>query len=143
MARKASRKTLKRNLDNVTREIIRLRDEYTCQRCGKRYSPDNAKGSLDWSHIYSRTRLSMRWLLLNGILMCCGCHKWWHDNPTDSGKWFAEKWPHRDEYLRAKKLEPIKPVRTPELDVLLKERKCKLEDLKEESQGCQTPLIDK
>ena len=128
--RKPSRKTLKRNLDETMKQVIRLRDEYTCQRCGKRYSPDNVKGSLDWAHIYARERLSMRWLYLNSIILCCGCHKWWHDNPTDSGKWFAEKWPHRDDYLRAEKLKPTRPIKDWELAEWLEERKQKLEELK-------------
>ena len=121
----AKRSTIRNSLDKVVPQIIKLRDEQICQRCGHYCSGQGCH----WSHIYSRTRLSMRWNLLNAIVLCAGCHQWWHDNPIDSGRWFAEKWPVRESYLQAKKLEPLRPIRTPELAEWLAERKRKLEEL--------------
>ena len=129
MARKPSRKTLVRNLDNITAQVVKLRDNYTCQRCGRKYRPDNTKGSLDWAHIYSRSRYSMRWLLLNAVALCCGCHKFWHDNPTESGQWFKDKWPHRYEYLQGKRKEPMRTIRTSELAQWLEDMREKFKEL--------------
>jgi len=130
MARTPKRSTVKNNLDKVTPQIIKLRDEQICQRCLKYCSGQGCH----WSHVYSRTRYSMRWDLLNAIVLCAGCHQWWHDNPVDSGTWFAEKWPHREAYLQGKKLEPIHPIYTSELIKWLEAHKLKLKQL-EKGQG--------
>lgn len=132
MARKASRKTIVRNLDKITAQVVKLRDDYTCQRCGKKYSQYNGKGSLDWSHVFSRTRYSMRWLLINSISLCCGCHKFWHDNPLESGQWFKDKWPHRYDYLQLCRKEPMRTIRTSDLEKWLEDMKRKLEVIKDD-----------
>jgi len=124
--RKPSRKTLVRNLDKVTAEVVKLRDDYTCQRCMKKCSGFGAH----WSHIYSRSRYSMRWDLLNSVCMCAGCHLWYHGYPTMSGEWFKKKWPHRYDYLQAERKKPLRPIKDWELAEWLAERKQKLEELK-------------
>lgn len=131
MARKPTRKTLVRQLDDVTRKIIRIRDEFKCQRCG---SPGKGKQCPDWAHIYGGRRYYMRWDFLNAILLCAGCHRWWHDNPRLAKDWFDARWPHRAGYLEAKFACGPQPVRDWELAFWLKEAREKLSELKGEYQ---------
>ena len=138
MARKPSRKTLKRNLDNITSQIVKIRDDYTCQKCNKKCALTVSKHKkftveayfgYHWAHIYSRDRLSMRWLLLNALGLCAGCHREWHSNPIDSEKWFKLKYPHRYEYLQSERQKAIRTIKDSELAEWLKERKQKLKEL--------------
>ena len=129
MARTPSRKTLKRNLDEYTALVVKERDGYICQKCGKKCSGQGAH----WSHIYSRQRFSMRWLLLNAICLCAGCHRWWHDNPTESGVWFKDKWPYRDEHLQQERRRPPRTIRTSELVKWLELMKQKYKELIKEN----------
>ena len=89
-----TRKGLKSALDKICAKIVKERDNYTCQRCGSKCYGYGAH----WSHIYGKRNLYMRWNLLNAILLCAGCHFWWHSSP-DSKSWFANKFPARWEYL--------------------------------------------
>lgn len=86
--------TLKNKLDTLCRIVIKLRDDYTCQRCG---SPCSGRGC-HWSHIYSRKAYSMRWDLLNSLVLCAGCHQWYHSNPLSGREWFEQKFPARLAY---------------------------------------------
>lgn len=73
-------------LDALFSSVIKKRDCWTCQRCGKGFVPGNAPG-LDTSHIFGRRHKSVRWHPLNAKALCFPCHRWWHENPTESGKW--------------------------------------------------------
>ena len=42
----------------------------------------------------------MKWDVENVKLMCFTCHQYWAECPTESGEWFAEKFPERLKYLR-------------------------------------------
>ena len=94
---KSKRKSLTNKLDDICREVIRLRDDNCCQRCGKTIKGSNSHPC----HVVAKGNGASlrRWDLLNIFLGCMHCHRWWHDNPTESGKWFAEKFPARDAYL--------------------------------------------
>jgi hypothetical protein len=72
--------------DSWFSKCVRLSANYTCQKCGKVYSQDEARG-LDCSHIFGRRHRSVRWAKENAIALCVGCHRWWHENPTESGLW--------------------------------------------------------
>ena len=71
---------------------IRTAANHTCLRCGIYKPPTNKRGSsgLDCSHVYSRRHRTIRWCADNAKSMCTTCHRWWHENPADSGTWFAE-----------------------------------------------------
>lgn len=125
MARKPSRKTLVKNLDKITAKIIKLRDDSRCQRCN---SFTSGCGS-HWAHVYSRRRFSMRWDLINAICLCAGCHRWAHGNPLAFTEWFKREFPARYYYLRAKRLEKIRPIKDAELAERLEEKKQKLKNL--------------
>jgi hypothetical protein len=62
-------------------ELIRLRDNMTCQWCGKTY------GKMDTSHIYSRRHRSIRHSPENACLKCFACHRKWHENPLLGHEW--------------------------------------------------------
>lgn len=70
-------------------KVVRLRDNYTCQKCQTQY-PHNSTG-LHSSHHYSRTNRRIRWALDNAIALCFKCHKWYEGNPLDSGQWLEDK----------------------------------------------------
>lgn len=65
---KSTRKSLIKKLDDVVRQIIRLRDTHCCS-CGKRLE-DN----LQVSHYIGRRHYSLRWDLRNVAGSCPGCN---------------------------------------------------------------------
>jgi len=71
--RKPTKKSLTKRLDTAWSELIRSRG--ACQKCGK-------KTNLQAAHIWTRARRSTRWLPLNGLCLCAGCHQFWaHKEP--------------------------------------------------------------
>jgi len=76
-----------------------LRRDKVCQKCG---SPDK----LVPSHCYGKkTWPSLRHDLLNNLLFCDDCHKWWHAHLYDSWIWFVNEYRERYDYIsRAKNL---------------------------------------
>lgn len=129
-----SRKGLVKALDRICAKIIKKRDNWTCQRCGSKCSGQGAH----WSHIYGRRNYYMRWQLINSLLLCAGCHFWWHSSP-DGISWFADKFPARWEYLHQQVLNQrgvaqercyiIFKYTDDDLQKLLDKRKEKLESL--------------
>ena len=79
------------------RQIVRARDNDTCQKCGKVVAGANCHVS----HVIPRSRdkrLSID--PLNGKVMCYHDHlNWWHKHPCESGVWFRETFPDRWAYL--------------------------------------------
>tara|TARA_R110002073_G_scaffold52625_1_gene136736 strand:+ start:1346 stop:1801 length:456 start_codon:yes stop_codon:yes gene_type:complete len=72
---------MKRDKYDITfSEIIRLRDNYTCQRCGK-FFPEGSRGGLDCSHFAGRARLAGRYHPENACAKCRGCHQHLSANP--------------------------------------------------------------
>jgi|GEM_PF-2143814 len=123
---KRTRKGLVKALDDIIREIVRVRDDHQCQWCGK-----TVKGfDSQVSHIVSRKYYAVRWDLLNVILKCASCHFKWHDDPTAGAEWFKNKFRARWEYLQtAGRLRKFKDY---ELAELLEDLKKKLVELKTE-----------
>ena len=67
-----------RKTDKLFTSIVRLIFNYTCQRCGKQYSPDGSLYNLGVSHYYGRSRENSRFLLDNVTLLCnFPCHQLW------------------------------------------------------------------
>lgn len=71
-----------------------------CARCNGMYEGVNC------SHVLSIGAYPhLRFDILNTLPMCSRCHLWWwHEEPTESGIWFREKFPKRWEYLEKAKL---------------------------------------
>lgn len=95
-SRQKRRKQLRNALDEELKQVCRLRDNYTCQHCGKHVEGQDAHTS----HVITKGQgYKLRWDLLNVLLLCFHCHRqFWHDSGEGIG-WFKEKYPYRWEYL--------------------------------------------
>ena len=134
-----TKKSIVKELDKLAAEAVKLRDEHICQRCGRVASGCGCH----WSHIYSRRRYCLRWDLLNAVVLCAGCHFWWHGNPIDAAAWFSKKFPARQMYLDDLVMDDfgiciprkniVRPVKQAELLEIEKFLKAKVELLKTET----------
>ena len=71
--------------DKLFSLIIRNRDKWTCQRCGKKY-PEGSRG-LHNSHFWGRGRENTRFSEINCDALCMGCHSYFTANPTEFTEW--------------------------------------------------------
>jgi len=78
---------------------IKIRDDYTCQKCSKKVEGKSCQGS----HVIPMSKCrnnALAFDLLNIKVLCAYCHKYfWHSNPIESAKWFEETFPDRHKYL--------------------------------------------
>lgn len=72
--------------DSVFSTLTRERAGNICERCGK----NGDDYVLHCSHIFSRRHRRLRWHPDNSQSLCFTCHKWWHENPVESGIWIRE-----------------------------------------------------
>ena len=68
-------------LDIVFSKLVRLRNEFTCERCNKVF-PEGHRQGLDCSHFYGRRHRSTRWHPDNAFAHCRGCHQYLGSNPA-------------------------------------------------------------
>ena len=132
MARKPTRKGLIKKLDGLCREITRLRDNNACQYCGKYVTGSESQPShvIPKGNGASRRRFD----LLNIKTLCLAHHvPWWHNNPSESGPWFAEKFPARNAYLDIYRGGKPAPIKTSEMRELVETLTIKLAELKGET----------
>lgn len=80
-------KEQERELDHLCAAVCKALAFYRCERCGK-------ADSLQWHHVFTRRIRALRWLLLNSVCLCSGCHFWWHTVAQGGAQWewFAEKY---------------------------------------------------
>lgn len=71
MKRKTERQKLIKNCDDIFREIIRLRDNMTCQKTGRQ------NVEVQVSHYFSRDYKRTRWDESNACLLQKGIHYHW------------------------------------------------------------------
>ena len=84
MKPKTRKKKLWRKADASFSRFIRDRDRL-CLKCGW------TNRQLHCAHIFPRTRAATRYWSLNAITLCgMPCHKWWHENPAESGIWIQD-----------------------------------------------------
>ena len=76
------RRSLIKRLDNLVREIIYKRDDYTCQKC---WSKTNR---LNPAHFVGRRNMAVRWDKDNIVTFCVGCHFYMDGNPYDFTEWY-------------------------------------------------------
>lgn len=109
MARKFNKKAFRDWLDNLCKVVVKTRDDFTCQRCGKylKHEPFNCQ----WCHIKGRNRNNLRWDLYNDETLDGACHTWVHNNPDIGWDWLLDKNPVRKKYINDKMKEPIKTWR--------------------------------
>ena len=67
--------------DVVWSKYIRTRDNWTCQRCSKKYTPPTS--ALHCSHFWSRGSWSVRFDEENTMALCYGCHSYLGGNPQE------------------------------------------------------------
>lgn len=98
MTRKYKKKTPRQKLilklDDVCRQIIRLRDGYICQWCNN----DIRESAHHAHHIIKRQHKRTRWDLNNLILLCFTCHQKFHEGVWGKD-WFTGKFSDRWAYL--------------------------------------------
>ena len=79
MARKKpSKKNMRRRLDNVVRDYIKLLYGHVCQTCFI-HKDSTPLCSVDWSHCISRRYTIVRWDMRNSIPQCRKCHQQYSD----------------------------------------------------------------
>ena len=81
-------------LDPLCKEVVALRDNFRCRKCGKQMIPSDKTGQMigcDWSHVYSRANKNIKWDPDNSMIHCGGCHIWWGQCPLEGAKWYREE----------------------------------------------------
>ena len=64
---------------------IRTRDNWTCQRCGRTYTPPTS--ALHCSHFQGRGKEATRFEPDNCRALCYGCHRYFTSHPGDHYAW--------------------------------------------------------
>ena len=119
---KSPRRKLKDKLEKIVKEIVRLRDNRTCQMCNK---VDLQGANCHVSHVIPRSQsLLLQYDPLNLKVLCFHCHlQIWHLNPIESANWFMNKFPERWAYLEEKSKLPKRSIKDYELEEKLVELK--------------------
>ena len=75
--------------DKIFSEIIRTRDNWTCQRCLKTINEFSSKArqGLHCSHFIGRSRYTTRFDDRNCVALCYGCHRYFTSHPLDHHEW--------------------------------------------------------
>lgn len=124
--KKPSRSKLKKDLDKLVKDYVKVRDNYTCQWCGKVVSGKSCQGS----HVFSVGSCSLlQFEPLNIKVLCAYCHRRrWHSSPPEAMAWFGKKFPERLAILEELKLTAQKKS-TYELQMMIEEYKQKLKSV--------------
>ena len=113
-------------LDKLWSKIVRTRDSFTCQRCGKRH--DKKSRGLHAHHILTKGShgFSIRWDLDNGVAVCYGCHMFLQGNP-DENEYFAKN-------ILGIDYDGLKRLGKKTVKVFYNEKKSELKDILEDLQ---------
>jgi len=86
--KKKTAKFKKGNVDLLWGELVKLLARIKCEYCGK-------TNNLNSHHIFSRSRMNLRWDTDNGVCLCVGHHVFGefsaHKAPIDFVEWLREK----------------------------------------------------
>ena len=121
------RKGVDGKLDDAWALLVKLKANNQCEVCGKR-SPLNSH------HIYSRSKKSTRWHVLNGICLCVGCHVFSskfsaHKTPLEFTQWLL-RYKGQDYIDRLQiKANTISKLHNFEKEILLTELNKEINDL--------------
>ena len=89
---KSRRSRLIKTLDDLMSKRVRERDSHRCRRCGR-------IGRVFHHHIFTKQRLSTRWLMDNGVTLDFYCHRWAHSAGEEFRAWVIS-WMGQKEYDR-------------------------------------------
>ena len=84
----------RRPTDALWTKYRRITQEYTCQKCGREYSPDNkaALQNLGVSHYHGRSHENVRFDEDNTNLMCnFPCHDYYDHHKTEYKEWMIKR----------------------------------------------------
>lgn len=126
--------------DDAFSKCIRSANNYICEKCGAVH--DKRSSGLHCSHIFGRRHRTIRWCKDNAQALCFGCHKWFGENPADSGIWLAELLgeSHLD-LLREKRDSMIKVSKIEEKEIAAHYRQ-QLKEIEEKRNQGQKGYID-
>jgi 5-methylcytosine-specific restriction endonuclease McrA len=115
--KKTSKAILKKKLETLVKDYVKIRDNYTCQRCGKKVEGTNCHAS----HVIPVSRSGrLQFDPLNMKVLCYHDHiNWWHKHPVEAGQWFTDTFPDRWAYLEAIHKEPKRPIKEVELQEMI------------------------
>jgi len=113
-------------------KYIRTRDNWTCVRCSKQYTPPTA--ALHCSHFWSRGNWSVRFDEENCDALCYGCHSYLGGNPVEHYKHkLAQLGQEKMDALEQRKNSPksgsIKYYKSKEFRKTIKEKMDKLDGI--------------
>jgi 5-methylcytosine-specific restriction endonuclease McrA len=72
-------------LDALFSQYVRLRDNYTCQRCGVKSK------NVQCAHFIGRRNKNTRFNESNATTLCMGCHQYFHANPNIFVEWTKKR----------------------------------------------------
>lgn len=75
--------------DKLFSLYIRTRDNWSCQRCLKKYAPPTS--ALHCSHFFGRRKESTRYEPLNACALCMGCHLYFTSHPAEHYEWQVKR----------------------------------------------------
>jgi len=89
----SERRKLEVRCRELTAILVKHRDNYTCQKCGRTREQGY---KIDAAHIRPKGRYSLMQFMLDNILaLCFNCHDgWWHKS-SEGLPWFKETYPDR------------------------------------------------
>ena len=108
MKKKSPLQKEKIKCEKLAKEIVKIRDNYTCQKCGLQVEGSNCHAShiipVSAGHRFAYDTRNMK-------VLCYHHHiNWWHKNPTEAGGWYIKTFPENWEYLKERKKETIVPL---------------------------------
>ena len=91
-----AKRSFKTKAIDLAKEIARSRG--VCLRC-----PNTAAGGymMHGAHVFpvnASAKLASDYKR-NIMSLCFTCHRWWHNQPTESGEWFRKKFPEQYQEL--------------------------------------------
>jgi len=115
--RKESLTAAKKRLEILVKDYVKVRDNYTCQRCGKKVEGSNCHAS----HVIPVSRSGrLQFDPLNMKVLCYHDHiNWWHKHPIEAGEWYTDTFPDRWEYLKAIHKQRLKPMKIDEIKEMI------------------------
>lgn len=92
---------IKKQCDKLVKDIVKIRDKYICQKCGKHTSGSDCHGS----HVVPVSAGNkLAFDEQNLKVLCYHCHiNWWHKHPLEAAAWFNATFPDRALYLEQNK----------------------------------------